>query len=56
MASGHKFALGEQRPALINGDLALTSTRLPDGQITSEVARRQPDGTWKWAIDRYNVL
>jgi len=53
--SGHKFAMGEQRPALINGDLALTSTKLRDGQITSEVARRQPDGTWKWIIDRYSV-
>ncbi|MEW6631068.1 MAG: hypothetical protein AB1440_09390 [Pseudomonadota bacterium] len=40
---------------LINGDLALTSTRLPDGSITAEVARRQRDGTWLWAIDRYAV-
>ncbi|MBW8908910.1 MAG: hypothetical protein JF620_07800, partial [Mesorhizobium sp.] len=50
-----KFQRGEQRPALINGDLALTSTKLPDGSITSEVARRQSDGTWLWAIDRYSV-
>jgi ketosteroid isomerase-like protein len=55
-AKGHQFAVGEQRPALINGDFALTSTKLPDGQITSEVARRQSDGTWKWIIDRYNVV
>jgi hypothetical protein len=54
-AARHKFAVGEQRPALICGDLALTSTRLPDGDITSEVARRQPDGSWLWAIDRYAV-
>lgn len=45
-ASGRKFQRGEQRPAAINGDLALTSTRLPDGTVTSEVARRQADGTW----------
>jgi ketosteroid isomerase-like protein len=55
VASGRKFAMGEQRPALICGDLALTSTRLPDGDITSEVARRQADGGWLWAIDRYSV-
>ncbi len=55
IAAGHKFQRGEQRPALVNGDLALTSTRLPDGSITSEVARRQSDGTWLWAIDRYSV-
>ena len=54
-ATGRKFARGEQRPALISGDLALTSTKLPDGDVTSEVARRQSDGTWLWAIDRYSV-
>jgi ketosteroid isomerase-like protein len=53
--SRRKFAVGEQRPALICGDLALTSTRLPDGDVTSEVARRQPDGSWLWVIDRYSV-
>jgi len=55
VASGRKFAVGEQRPALICGDIALTSTRLPDGDVTSEVARRQPDGSWLWVIDRYSV-
>lgn len=52
---GRKFKLGEQRPALVYGDLALTSTRSVDGDITSEVARRQHDGTWLWVIDRWSV-
>lgn len=52
---GRRFRLGEQRPALISGDLALTSTRSIDGDITSEVARRQPDGTWLWVLDRWSV-
>jgi ketosteroid isomerase-like protein len=55
VAAGRKFQIGEQRPALISGDLALTSTRLPDGSVTSEVARKQADGTWLWVIDRYSV-
>ena len=55
VASGRKFARGVQQPALICGDLALTSTRLPDGSVTAEVARRQRDGTWLWAIDRYTI-
>jgi ketosteroid isomerase-like protein len=55
VASGRKFARGEQQAALVCGDLALTSTRLPDGQVTAEVARRQGDGTWLWAIDRYTI-
>jgi len=54
-AAGRKFELGEQRPAMINGDLALTSTRLPDGSVTAEVARRQGDGTWLWVIDQYAI-
>lgn len=52
---GRRFEFGEQRPALICGDLALTSTRSRDGTVTSEVARRQKDGTWLWVIDRYAV-
>lgn len=55
VASGRKFARGVQQPALICGDLALTSTRLPDGSVTAEVARRQSDGTWLWTIDHYTI-
>jgi ketosteroid isomerase-like protein len=52
---GRRFELGEQRPALICGDLALTSTRSANGDVTTEVARRQPDGSWLWVIDRFSV-
>jgi ketosteroid isomerase-like protein len=55
VAMGPKFAFGEQRPAIISGDLALTSTRLPDGSVTAEVARRQGDGTWLWVIDQFSI-
>lgn len=56
VASGVTLTLGEQRPSLRVGDLALTSTHTIDGGVTAEVARRQPDGTWRWVIDRWNVL
>jgi ketosteroid isomerase-like protein len=56
VAAGRKFESGRQSPAAISGDLALTSTRLPDGSVTAEVARRQADGSWLWAIDRFSVL
>jgi ketosteroid isomerase-like protein len=55
IASGQKFQLGEQRPAMICGDLALTSTRSRDGNVTAEVARRQSDGTWLWVIDQFSI-
>src|SRR6201996_2238651 len=60
---------GEVQPAIRLGDLALTSTRFDitttagaDGRTTTvrtattEIARRQPDGTWLWAVDQPNVL
>lgn len=53
-AGGH-FDVGAQRAALVSGDLALTSTRHPDGRTTAEVARRQPDGTWLWVIDHPGI-
>ena len=56
VAQGRKFDLGEQRPAVISGDLALTSTRFPDGSISSEIARQQSDGSWLWVIDRFAVV
>lgn len=47
---------GQLQPVLQCGDLAVTSTRLPDGRVTAEVARRQADGSWRWVIDQPNVL
>lgn len=55
VATGDVFEFGDQRPPLISGDLALTSTQTPDGDVTAEVARRQRDGTWLWVIDRFSV-
>jgi ketosteroid isomerase-like protein len=52
LADRLSFSSLGQPAAIINGDLALTSTRLPDGGATVEVARRQPDGTWRWVIDQ----
>ena len=46
---------GVQAEALCSGDLALTSTRLDNGEFTAEIARRQADGTWLWAVDRFSL-
>ncbi len=55
LADRPSFNPGPQQPALRNGELALTSTRIPAG-ATAEVARRQHDGSWRWAIDQPDVL
>jgi ketosteroid isomerase-like protein len=46
---------GEIRPAIRNGDMAITST-VRAGNATVEVARRQLDGTWLWLIDQPSVM
>jgi len=56
VSQGRKFEFGEQRTAIIAGDLALTSTRFPDGTVTAEIARRQSDGTWLWVVDQFSIV
>lgn len=51
LATGFVFHAGEQYPAILNGRLALTSCRYPNGTVSSEVARQELDGTWLWTID-----
>ncbi len=48
------FEIVSQQPAVVLGDLALTSSATP-AAFTAEVARRQPDGSWLWILDRPNV-
>lgn len=54
LASPPAFS-GVIRPAVRNGDIALTSTTRA-GNATAEVARRQGDGTWLWMIDQPSVM
>ncbi len=55
IATGRTFDLGDQRAAMLSGDLALTSTRLPNGSVTAEIARKRIDGTWLWVIDQPSI-
>jgi hypothetical protein len=52
LSSKPKFEPGKQAPPIMNGNLALTSSKLINGIVTAEVARLQPDKTWLWAIDQ----
>jgi ketosteroid isomerase-like protein len=42
-----------QAEALCSGDIALTASQVGNGDITAEVARRQPDGSWLWVVDQF---
>ena len=53
LASRPQLAPSVQVSALCSGNLALTSSRLSNGDITAEIARRQQDGNWLWAVDQF---
>ena len=53
LASRPQLTASVQAPALCSGDLALTSSQLDNGDITAEIARRQQDGNWLWAVDQF---
>lgn len=56
LAANLDFKLEEALPTLVNGDLALTATRSADKMgVRTQVARRQPDGSWLRIIDRPEV-
>jgi ketosteroid isomerase-like protein len=52
LRSQPQFAPGEQQPALCNGNVAITSSRLTNGTVTVEIARRQAAGFWLWSVDQ----
>lgn len=53
LKSTPRFAASDQSPALCCGDVALTSSRHRNGDVSAEVARRQADGTWLWVVDHF---
>ncbi len=55
LASRPHFEPGARQIPLRSEDLALTSTRLVNGNITAEIARRQADDTWLWVVDQPSI-
>lgn len=51
LTTGVTFTAEGQRPPVEVGDLAITSWTSGPAGYTCEVARRQPDGSWRWVID-----
>jgi hypothetical protein len=49
------FPAAEALPCLRNGALAMTFARLPDGTLSAETAREQPDGSWLWVVDQLKI-
>lgn len=53
LADRPQFGASVQAPALRSGVLALTFSRVSNGDITAEITRRQADGHWLWAVDQF---
>ncbi|MGA0533667.1 YybH family protein [Hansschlegelia sp. KR7-227] len=55
LAKRSHFPPVDALPPVLNGPLAMTFSRSSNGNISAEVARRQDDGTWRWAIDQLKI-
>lgn len=55
LTSRPQLSASVQAPALCSGDLALTSSRHSDGDVSAEIARRQPNGNWLWTVDQFTL-
>ena len=53
LSSSPQVSPSNQAPALCSDNLALTSSRHDNGDISAEIARRQPDGNWLWVVDQF---
>ena len=51
-----QLAPSVQAPALCSGNLALTSSRHSNGDVSAEIARRQPSGNWLWVVDQFALV
>lgn len=55
LAKKSDFPDVEALPPIRNGAIAMTFARLPNGTISAETARLQPDGGWLWIIDQLKI-
>lgn len=53
LADRPRLEPSRQAAPLVSGDVALTSSRLSNGEFTAEVARRHADGSWLWVVDQF---
>lgn len=55
LSTAPAFEIGKRQDPLVAGDIALSAHEWPTGEITVDVLRKQPDGTWLCAISQPRV-
>ena len=49
--ASEQATLGRAARAVVSGDLAMTTSTTAEGDVLTQVARRQADGSWVWVRD-----
>ncbi|WP_432037364.1 YybH family protein [Streptomyces cucumeris] len=52
VAAAPVLSPGRQHLPLVTGDLAMTAATQTNDDVSVEIARRQPDGSWLWVADQ----
>lgn len=55
LAAGTDLAVRPAGAAVVSGSFACTSSQTRDGRLCTQVARRDPDGTWRWVRDGFRL-
>lgn len=50
-----EFPAPEVLEPVVNGPIALTVALSANGTVSAEIARRQDDGRWLWAVDQLKI-
>ncbi len=52
---GFDLAVEPVGAPIVRSGVACTSSRTTDGRVCTQVARREPDGTWRWLRDGFRL-
>ncbi|HET7398258.1 MAG TPA: nuclear transport factor 2 family protein [Intrasporangium sp.] len=55
LAAGVDLDVAQVCPPIVSGSLACTSATTPAGLVRTQVARREPDGGWRWVRDGFRL-
>lgn len=55
LGRGLDLAVEPAAPPIVRKGVACTSTRTADGRVCTQVAREEPDGTWRWLRDGFRL-
>lgn len=55
LALGLDLAVEGVGAPIVRNGVACTSTRTQDGRVCTQVARAEPDGTWRWLRDGFRL-